>query len=154
MKRININLEELDYLFIFDYYDYPLSFISKKIEGNYYFFYFIDYSTYFIKRLSIKDISLIFTDTPTRTILEEFKLSEDFNVIEYSTSNEKTFIKTIAEYELETNTNIEEFFPDEESKFEEDLISRKPFLLLKESYTEFFPDILKKRECSKSSFGV
>lgn len=146
MKQPKFKIDDIDYLFIFDYYDYPLSFISKKIEGNYYFFYFIDDYTYFIKRLSIKDISLVFTDVSTRNILEEFKVAEDFNIMEYNTSSDKTLIKTIAEYELEKNVNIEEFFPDEESKFEEDQISGKSFTLLKESYTEFFPDIFKNRD--------
>lgn len=88
MKKSKFNLEDVEYLLIFDYYDYPLSFISKKIKGIYYFFYFIDYSTFFIKPLSIKDISLIFSGSGVKEILEEFEKASDFEIIQYVSSKE------------------------------------------------------------------
>ena len=81
MSNVNFDIESIEYLYIFDYYDFPLSFITKKINGKYYFFYYLDFETYFVKALSIKDINLIFSDISTRSLLENFYNQEDFFVL-------------------------------------------------------------------------
>lgn len=138
-------MEDVEYLLIFDYYDYPLSFISKKIEGIYYFFYFIDYSTFFIKPLSIKDLSLIFSGSSVKEILEEFEKASDFEIIQYISSKEEPNIKSIAEYEKENSISIVEFFPEGDLYFEKDSISKLSFQKLKVIYPEFFPDFFKNK---------
>ena len=67
------NVSDLKSIFVFDYYDFPLFFISKNTSTKkYYFFYFIDTEVYFFKELTRLDISLIFNGISIRNILQHF----------------------------------------------------------------------------------
>lgn len=146
MNNANFKMENIDYLFIFDYYDYPLSFISNKIDGSYRFFYFIDDYTYFLKRLSIKDIVLLFSDLSTKELLDFFIAQSDFEIIEYDALSNEINIKSISEYELDNSVKVVDFFPDENSKFEEDIISKISFSDLRRTYKTYFPDLFSNKE--------
>ncbi|HEL1154603.1 TPA: hypothetical protein TVK01_001806, partial [Streptococcus equi subsp. zooepidemicus] len=71
------DFELVEYLYIFDYYDIPLSFITKKIDDKYYFVYAIDFDTFFVKPLSVKNLKLLFSNITTHELLQEFYLEDD-----------------------------------------------------------------------------
>lgn len=146
MKQPKFKMDDIDYLFIFDYYDYPLSFITKKINDEYCFFYFIDFGTYLFKPLSLKDIILIFSDIPTKHLLNEFLNDNSFQVIEQDNEKNNLILKSINEYELEKNLKINDYFPSDDSKFESDFISGRTFSRLTNSYEEYFPDLFKNKD--------
>ena len=123
-----------------------ISFISNKIDGSYRFFYFIDDYTYFLKRLSIKDIVLLFSDLSTKELLDFFIAQSDFEIIEYDALSNEINIKSISEYELDNSVKVVDFFPDENSKFEEDIISKISFSDLRRTYKTYFPDLFSNKE--------
>ena len=82
-----LDFESVEYLYIFDYYDIPLSFITKKIDDKYYFVYAIDFDTFFVKPLSIKNLKTLFSDISTNTLLQEFYLEDDFSILKRENNN-------------------------------------------------------------------
>lgn len=52
------NMINLEYKFIFDYYDKPLSFIGCVNQTNY-LFYFINDNSYFVAKLTKKDVEVL-----------------------------------------------------------------------------------------------
>lgn len=145
MKQPKFKMDNIEYLFIFDYYDSPLSFITKKINGNYYFLYFIDFGTYFSKPLSIKDIILLFSNIPTKDILNVFLKDSNSKIIEQESNGDGLFLKSIKEYELERNLIITDYFPSDDSKFESDFVSGHKFPHLTDNYEKYFPDLFKNK---------
>ena len=140
-----LDFESVEYLYIFDYYDIPLSFITKKIDDKYYFVYAIDFDTFFVKPLSIKNLKTLFSDISTNTLLQEFYLEDDFSILKRENNN--IFVKYgVKIFELENNINASEYFPEDDSKFERDLISGKSFNMLCSEYATTFSDILNNKQ--------
>lgn len=140
MAKMQFNANSIDYKYIFEYYDFPLAFISDKIEDYYYFFYFIDDNQYFIKPLSIKNIELIFSRTPIRDILNEFLKEDNFQVIEFVTESEAN-LYTIKEFESYQSEVIEVCFPEPDLEFEYEYSRNLDFLEVVDTYKEDFSDI-------------
>ena len=139
-----LDFESVEYLYIFDYYDIPLSFITKKIDDKYYFVYAIDFDTFFVKPLSIKNLKTLFSDISTNTLLQEFYLEDDFSILKRENN---IFVKYgVKIFELENNINASEYFPEDDSKFERDLISGKSFNMLCSEYATTFSDILNNKQ--------
>lgn len=145
MSNVNFDIESIEYLYIFDYYDFPLSFITKKINGKYYFFYYLDFETYFVKALSIKDINLIFSDISTRSLLENFYNQEDFFVL-YKNKNNQYDFNNISVFEIENNIRATDYFPENDSKFQQDFITNRDFETLCREYTSIFSDLFDNKE--------
>ncbi|SML70297.1 RpiR family transcriptional regulator [Enterococcus faecium] len=92
----------LEYIFIFDYYDSPLFFISQSSENNrYYLFYSIDDDAYFFSELSASDINYLFMNPNGYDILHYLKdksklkfvliSKKSFNTIICQIKRDKTF---------------------------------------------------------------
>ncbi|HEM6145327.1 TPA: hypothetical protein U2D27_000934 [Streptococcus suis] len=139
------DFESIEYLYIFDYYDIPLSFITKKIDDKYYFVYAIDFDTFFVKPLSVKNLKLLFSDITTHELLQEFYSEDDFSILRRETDNTFT-TKNVKLFELENNINVSEYFPEDDSKFERDFISGKSFNTLCSEYTTTFSDVLNNKQ--------
>lgn len=139
------DFESVEYLYIFDYYDIPLSFVTKKIDDKYFFVYAIDFDTFFVKPLSVKNLKLLFSDITTYELLQEFYLEDDFSILRREADNSFT-TKTVKLFELENNFNVGEYFPEDDSKFEYDFISGKSFNTLCSEYTTTFSDILNNKK--------
>ena len=78
------NVSDLKSIFVFDYYDFPLFFISKNTSTKkYYFFYFIDTEVYFFKELTRLDIFIIFIGIFFRYILQHFYVDGSLTIINF-----------------------------------------------------------------------
>lgn len=137
----DFNIESIDYLYIFDYYDIPLSFITQKLNNKYYFFYYIDCNSFFIKPLNATNLNLIFSKTnSTREILQKFYEESDFFILQKQ--DDKIVKHNIQNFERENNIKLDKFFPEDGYQFEYDFISGKSFDVLCDEYITTFSDVL------------
>ncbi|TNX59387.1 hypothetical protein FIU35_12285, partial [Enterococcus faecium] len=100
----------LEYIFIFDYYDSPLFFISQSSENNrYYLFYSIDDDAYFFSELSASDINYLFMNPNGYDILHYLK---DKSKLKFVLISKKSFnTKSLSEYTGIFDEDIYEAFP-------------------------------------------
>ncbi|MFC6464900.1 hypothetical protein ACFP65_07955 [Marinilactibacillus sp. GCM10026970] len=138
MKVIDTDfIREMEYVFIFEYFDQPLAFISSN-NNKYYFLYTMDDNLYFIKRLDRDNIDLIFSDSSIGDILYEFKESGDLKVL--IIENEQSRIFSIEEYEFSFSDSIVEYIPTEDVFFEYDYLRNESLQEISANYKEYFPD--------------
>lgn len=145
MENITFKTKDIEPLYIFEYYDSPIIFISNRIDEDYYFFYLIDDNQYFLKTLSAKDINLIFSSYYIKDFLDEFLKSDDFKIIEFKT-DDKAILFTIAEFEKILGESIESCLPENEIRFEYEYVNKIPFLDLKDSYKNSFPELFNNQQ--------
>lgn len=145
MESIKFNSNNIKPIFIFEYYDAPLAYISDKINGKYYFFYFIDGNQYFIMPLTIKDIHLIFSSQYIREFFDSFLKDENFKVIDFQTPNDAV-LYNIDEFEKFSNTIIEDCLPESDQKFKYDFVNNESFESLKGKYKDFFPGLFNHKQ--------
>lgn len=123
MKKLNtFNFNEMKYMFIFNYFEVPLSFISE-LNNEYFFFYFIDTNIFFIKKLLSRDVEMIFSNLDTKDILQDFYLSGSLKVIDFT--DDINQIYELGSYESLIGESLENFFPEEGFKFDFDYITNK-----------------------------
>ena len=145
MERIKFNSNNIKPIFIFEYYDAPLAYISDKINGKYYFFYFIDGNQYFIMPLTIKDINLIFSSKYIRNFFESFLKDENLKVIDFHTQDDAV-LYNIDEFEKFSNTIIEDCLPESDQEFKYDFVNKESFESLKGKYKDFFPGLFNHKQ--------
>lgn len=145
MENITFKTKDIEPLYIFEYYDSPIIFISNRIDEDYYFFYLIDDNQYFLKTLSAKDINLIFSSYYIKDFLDEFLKSDDFKIIEFKT-DDKAILFTIDEFEKILGESIESCLPENEIRFEYEYVNKIPFLDLKDSYKNSFPELFNNQQ--------
>ena len=135
MESIKFNSNNIKPIFIFEYYDAPLAYISDKINGKYYFFYFIDGNQYFIMPLTIKDIHLIFSSKYIRDIFDSFlKDEKQDDAVLYSID------------EFEKFSIIEDCLPESDQEFKYDFVNKESFESLKGKYEKFFPGLFNHKQ--------
>ena len=134
------NVSDLKSIFVFDYYDFPLFFISKNTSTkNYYFFYFIDTEVYFFKELTRLDISLIFNGISIRNILQHFYDDGSLKIINFKSANNKVI--EIRDFLINHDEAIEELFPEDNEFIEYDEINNLSFEELRLSFENYFPEL-------------
>ena len=132
------NVSDLKSIFVFDYYDFPLFFISKNTSTKkYYFFYFIDTEVYFFKELTRLDISLIFNGISIRNILQHFYDDGSLKIINFKSANNKVI--EIRDFLINHDEAIEELFPEDNEFIEYDEINNLSFEELRLSFENYFP---------------
>lgn len=122
---------EMEYIFIFDYYDIPLYFISY-INNEYYLYYCIDDSTFFkTDALNYEDFKIIFSDKSTLNILKYFyqhhklKIQDNLNTL------------TIDQYNNHHQENVLDYFPDDDIYMEYEYLSKQDINVLKDTYMNY-----------------
>ncbi len=134
------NVSDLKSIFVFDYYDFPLFFISKNTSTKkYYFFYFIDTEVYFFKELTRLDISLIFNGISIRNILQHFYDDGSLKIINFKSANNKVI--EIRDFLINHDEAIEELFPEDNEFIEYDEINNLSFEELRLSFENYFPEL-------------
>ena len=134
------NVSDLKSIFVFDYYDFPLFFISKNTSTKkYYFFYFIDTEVYFFKELTRLDISLIFNGISIRNILQHFYDDGSLKIINFKSANNKVI--EIRDFLINHDEAIEELFPENNEFIEYDEINNISFEELRLSFENYFPEL-------------
>ncbi len=134
------NVSDLKSIFVFDYYDFPLFFISKNTSTKkYYFFYFIDTEVYFFKELTRLDISLIFNGISIRNILQHFYDDGSLKIINFKSANNKVI--EIRDFLINHDEAIEELFPENNEFIEYDEINNLSFEELRLSFENYFPEL-------------
>ena len=145
MESIKFNSNNIKPIFIFEYYDAPLAYISDKINGKYYFFYFIDGNQYFIMPLTINNIHLIFSSQYIRDFFDSFLKDDNFKVIDFKTQDDAV-LYNIDEFEKLSNTIIEDFLPESDQEFKYDFVNKESFESLKSKYKDFFPGLFNHKQ--------
>lgn len=133
-------LDNLEYVFIFDYYDIPLFFFSKdKNDGKYYVFYLIDDNAYFYSSLSASDINYFFANSNGYDFLDYLnnKSKLKFILLEGNTC----YIKELSEYKMIFNEDFKEAFPLGRHEIKYEYIHKVDFLEIKNNYKKYFPNI-------------
>ena len=134
------NVSDLKSIFVFDYYDFPLFFISKNTSTKkYYFFYFIDTEVYFFKELTRLDISLIFNGISIRNILQHFYDDGSLKIINFKSANNKVI--EIRDFLINHDEAIEELCPEDNEFIEYDEINNLSFEELRLSFENYFPEL-------------
>lgn len=128
-----------DYIFIFDYYDIPLFFISKNEEqSSYYLFYFFDYNEYFFSELDKQKIELLFSGKDIRSILLELQKNESLSVMKFNDND--TELIPVEDFFNAISLSFEDVLPDEGEYIEFDRLTEKKYDELKDNYQEYFPE--------------
>ena len=140
MQNIKFKSNSVKPIFIFEYYDAPLTYITEKVNGKYYFFYFINDDQYFIMPLTIKHIHLIFSSKYIKNIFDAFLKDNNFKVIEFQT-HEDAVLYNIDEFEKLSNVKIENVLPEHDEEFTYDFVHKDSFENLKNKYKKFFPEL-------------
>ena len=145
MESIKFDSNNINPIFIFEYYDTPLAFISDKINGEYYFFYFIDDNQYFIMPLTVKDINLIFSSQYIREVFESFLENDSFKIIDFISQNDAT-LYSVNEFEEISGEDIDGWLPENNQEFEYDFVNKVSFADLRDSYKDFFPGLFNHKQ--------
>ena len=130
----------LEYIFIFDYYDSPLFFISQSSENNrYYLFYSIDDDAYFFSELSASDINYLFMNPNGYDILHYLK---DKSKLKFVLISKKSFnTKSLSEYTGIFDEDIYEAFPLERFPIEYEYVHKVNFNEIQKKYKSYFPNL-------------
>lgn len=145
MESIKFDSNNINPIFIFEYYDTPLAFISDKINGEYYFFYFIDDNQYFIMPLTVKDINLIFSSQYISEVFESFLENDNFKIIDFISQNDAT-LYSVTEFEEISGEDIDGWLPENNQEFEYDFVNKVSFADLRYSYKDFFPGLFNHKQ--------
>lgn len=130
----------MDYIFIFDYYDAPLFFISQnRNDSNYYLFYSINDDAYFYSELSASDINYLFKNPSGYDILHYLKDKSKLNFV--MINNNSFDIKSLDEYTDTFNEDISEALPLEKYPIEFDFVHKLDFENMKNNYRSYFPNV-------------
>lgn len=128
-----------EYIFIFDYYDIPLFYISKNQQNNsYYLFYFLDDNEYLFRRLNKKGIELLFSGIDIREILNSFYDENSLKILRFEEDDVE--ISSVEDYVTQNNMNLEDILPDEGEYIEYDIKNNMSNEDMKEQYQYFFPE--------------
>lgn len=136
----NLIFSDMEYIFIFDYYDTPLFFISQSRKNrNYYLFYSINDDAYFCSELSASDINYLFKNPNGYDILHYLKKKSKLNFV---VLNSNSFdIKSLAEYTGTFNEDISEALPLEKFPIEFDFVHKLDFENISSNYRSYFPNV-------------
>lgn len=145
MKKINIS--DLIPVFIFDYFDMPLFFISRD-ESNLksYLFYLIDDDIFFVSEINRKTLTLLFDGGTTRNFLDDLIKNNQLFVLFVDGENYE--VKSIQEAESNLGESYEEWLPEEQLYIEHDYVTGREMKSLEKTYTEFFPEIYNNEDAS------
>lgn len=135
MSKLNFeNLINLEYKYIFDYFDMPLSFIGK-INNKNYLFYYIDETTFFIVELTFsltkelskyKNLTYFFSEVIEEDDLKIVSLDYNNEAITYLTSDN---LKEDLSYYLPKSGSIidYDYYENKEIESDYDLTSKLEF---------------------------
>lgn len=145
MKKIDIS--SLEYVFIFDYYDEPLFFISKDEETKeYYAFYMIDDANFFFSAIGRQEIDYLFEGHSSKEFLIFLQEERLLNILSLEGENQQ--IITLKEGEQKLGDTISNFFPVTDYPIEYDFLSKKNFEEIKDYYRESFPEYYEIKDMS------
>ncbi|BDC76493.1 hypothetical protein [Enterococcus faecalis] len=136
----NLIFSDMEYIFVFDYYDTPLFFISQsRKNNNYYLFYSINEDVYFYSELSVSDINYLFSNPNGYDILHYLKKKSKLNFV--MINNNSFDIYSLAEYTNIFNEDISEALPLEKYPIEFDFVHKLDFEDIRINYKSYFPNV-------------
>ncbi len=136
----NLVFSDMEYIFIFDYYDTPLFFISQsRQDSNYYLFYSIDDDAYFYSELSASDIDYLFSNPNGYDVLHYLKKKSKLNFV--VVNNNSFDVNSLEEYANFFNEDITEVFPLEKYPIEFDFLHKLDFEDIRINYKSYFPNV-------------
>lgn len=137
MKTINFtdDIERLNIIHIFEYYDHPLFYIAQNKELDNFLFYFVDdnpYSTWLVSQVSMNEVNSIKNKkTNVKSFLNHlFKKQRLFKI----QINQGKILDDLTELITEENIDLNDF-PEEDFEVEFDYITNTP--LEKHSDSQF-----------------
>ncbi|MEB6146367.1 hypothetical protein [Enterococcus casseliflavus] len=136
----NLIFSDMEYIFIFDYYDTPLFFISQsRKNSNYYLFYSINDDAYFYSELSASDINYLFSNPNGYDVLHYLKKKSKLNFV---VIKDNSFdVNSLAEYTNIFNEDIREALPLEKYPIEFDFVHKLEFEDIRKQYKSYFPNV-------------
>ncbi|GEM_PF-2638855 len=133
-------LSKLEYIFIFDYYDQPLFFISKNSEDKkYYLFYSIDDNVYFFSDLSASDVDYFFKKPSGLEIINYLMDKSKMQLL--LIDGETPRIENVSNYNQIFSEDISEALPDAIFPVEYDYVNKVSFDTIKENYKSYFDSL-------------
>ncbi|WP_413531467.1 hypothetical protein [Carnobacterium maltaromaticum] len=144
MKLTLKQLNDIEYLFIFEYFDQPLFFVAKSNRHAYLFFYF-DEGKYLYSPLEIADIDLLMTNESNRSILNRLISYGTLDVLHVSDTVE---YYSISDYEEKFGLNIEDLLPKEKFNRKFDYQNNLSIVELAKQYQDIIQDLLPAKNIS------
>lgn len=139
-KMNNLIFSDMEYIFIFDYYDFPLFFISQsRKNSNYYLFYSINDDVYFFSELSASDINYLFSNPNGYDILHYLKKKSKLKFVVIN--NDSFAVNNLNEYVNIFNEDVSEALPLEKHPIEFEFVNKLNFEDIRNNYKSYFPNV-------------
>lgn len=136
----NLIFLDMEYIFVFDYYDIFLFFIFWSWKNNnYYLFYFINDDVYFYSELFVLDINYLFSNLNGYDIFYYFKKKFKLNFV--MVNNNFFDIYSLVEYINIFNEDISEVLFLEKYLIEFDLVYKFDFEDIRINYKSYFLNV-------------